>query len=173
MTSDIFRPIRMGKEVFHPKSYDTNSFVMDWTIEAGGKVPNHYHQHMDEHFMVIKGEILFQVNGEKLLKKAGEEFFVPKGTIHSVTNSAKEQSGMTVKYTPCADTHRMFQILESLDQENPGSTLNMVKYFYLVPRLGLKEFSTISPAFVMNVMNGLATIMGKLAGWDKLISRFK
>lgn len=173
MTSDIFRPIRMGKEVFYPKAYDTNSFIMDWTIEAGGKVPNHYHQYMDEHFVVTKGEFIFQVNGEKVLKKAGEEIFVPKGTIHSVSNAVKAQAGMTVKYMPCADTHRMFQILESLDQENPGSTLNMVKYFYLVPRLGLKEFSTISPVFVMKIMNGLATIMGKLAGWDRLISRFK
>ncbi|MCZ2278550.1 MAG: cupin domain-containing protein [Bacteroidia bacterium] len=173
MTTDILRPIRLGKEVFHPKSYDENSFVMDWTVEAGGKVPPHVHHHMDEHFKITKGEITFQVNGEKITKKVGEEFFVPKGTVHSVTNAIKGQSGMTVKYSPCADTHRMFQILSTLDKENTGSIMNMIKYFYLVPRLELKEFSAVSPAFLMSIMNVIITIMGKLSGWDKLVDRFR
>jgi quercetin dioxygenase-like cupin family protein len=173
MTTDIFRPIKLGKEVFHPKSYDENSFVMKWTVEAGGKVPPHIHYHMDEHFTITKGEITFQVKGEKITKKNGEEFFVPKGTIHSVTNAIKGHSEMTVKYSPCADTHRMFQILTTLDEEKPGSMMNMMKYFYLVPRLGLKEFSAISPAFLMRIMTGVVYVIGKLSGWDKLIAKFK
>jgi len=76
---------------------------------------------MDEHFTVSKGEILFQVNGEKIIKKAGEEFFVPKGIVHSVTNMIAGQAAMRVKYTPCADTHRMFEIIVDLDQSKPGS----------------------------------------------------
>lgn len=173
MTADIFRPIKLGKEVFHPKSYDENAFLMWWTVEAGGKVPPHVHYHMDEHFEITKGEIVFQVNGEKITKKSGDEFFVSKGTIHSVTNVFKGPSEMTVKYSPCADTHRMFQILSTLDKEKPDSMINMMKYFYLVPRLGLKEFSAISPAFLMSIMKGVVTIMGKLSGWDKLVDRFK
>lgn len=173
MTADIFRSIKLGKEVFHPKFYDENSFLMEWTVEAGGKVPPHVHYHMDEHFKITKGEIAFQVNGEKITKKSGDEFFVPKGTIHSVTNVFKGQSEVTVKYSPCADTHRMFQILSTLDKEKPDSMMNMMKYFYLVPRLGLKEFSSIRPAFLMSIMNGMATIIGKLSGWDKLITKFK
>lgn len=172
MTTNIFRPIKLGKEVFHPKSYDENSFIMDWTIEAKGKVPTHVHNHMNEHFAITKGEILFEVNGEKIIKKAGEELFVPKGTPHSVTNLIKAQVGVTVKYSPCADTHRMFQIIATLDETNPGSIMNMIKYFYLVPRLGLKEFSIIKPAFVMRFMNGIVTIMGKLSGWDRLVKKF-
>ncbi len=173
MTTTIFKPIRMGKEVFHAKSYDENSFVMDWTVDAGGKVPPHVHLHMDEYFSITKGEILFQLNGEKILKKAGEEFFVPRGTVHSVNNTFPGQTAITVKYSPCEDTHRMFQILAALDESNPGSTINMMKYFYLVPRLGLKEFSAIHPAFVMSIMNGIVSIIGKLSGWDKLIDKFK
>ncbi len=173
MTTNIFRPIRMGKEVFHAKSFDENSFVMDWTIEAGGKVPPHVHYHMDEHFTVTNGEITFLVQGEKITKKTGEQFFVPKGTVHSVTNPVNGKSEVTVQYSPCADTHRMFHILSTLDEERPGSMMNMMKYFYLVPRLGLKEFSTVSPAYLMRILNGLVTVTGKLSGWDKLIDKFK
>lgn len=173
MATDIFRPIKLGKEVFHPKSYDENSFLMEWTVQAGGKVPSHVHFFMDEHFVIMKGQLTFLVNGEKITKKNGEELFVPKGTIHSVTNSYKEQSEVTVTYSPCADTHRMFQILSTLDKEKPDNMMNMMKYFYLVPRLGLREFSAVSPAFLMVIMNGLVTVVGKLSGWDKLIDRFK
>lgn len=173
MSVDIFKPIQMGKEIFHPKSYDENSFVMDWSIEAGGSVPPHVHNHMNEHFIITKGEITFQVNGKKITKKQGEEFFVPKGTTHAVNNAVKGQSCMTVTYSPCSDTHRMFQILAILDIENPGSMINMMKYFYLVPRLGLKEFSSIRPAFLMSIMDGIVSVWGKIAGWDKLIAKFK
>ncbi|MBK7762688.1 MAG: cupin domain-containing protein [Bacteroidetes bacterium] len=173
MTTNIFRPIKFGKEIFHAKSYDENSFVMDWRVEAGGKVPPHIHYHMDEHFSITQGEIIFHVNGEKITKKSGEDFFVSKGTLHSVTNANKGQSAITVTYSPCADTHRMFHILAALDEENPGSVMNMMKYFYLVPRLGLKEFSSIHPAYLMNILNHTVTFIGKLSGWDKLIAKFK
>ena len=173
MTTDIFRPIKFGKEVFYPKSYDENSFVMNWTVEAGGKVPPHVHFHMDEHFKIMIGEVLFEVNGEKIIKTVGEEFFVPRGIIHSVTNAIKGQASMTVTYSPCADTHRMFQILSTLDNEKPDSMMNMMKYFYLVPRLGLKEFSTIHPAFLMNMVTGIVNLMGKLSGWNRLVDKYK
>jgi quercetin dioxygenase-like cupin family protein len=173
MTADIFRAIKMGKEVFYPKSFDNNEFIMDWTVEAGGKVPPHVHYHMDEHFRIVNGEITFSVNGEKITKRNGEEFFVPKGTVHSVVNTFKGQSAMTVKYSPCADAHKMFQILSALDKEKPGSVINMMKYFYLVPRLGLKEFSAISPAFLMTIMSGVVTVLGAIMGWKKLVERFK
>jgi len=173
MTTNIFRPIKFGKEVFHAKHYDENSFVMDWTVETGGKVPPHVHHHMDEHFNITQGEFIFDVNGEKISKKKGETFFIPKGTIHSVANAVKGISAITVTYSPCADTHRMFQILADLDEQKPGSMLNMMKYFYLVPRLGLKEFSTIHPAFVMNMVTGIVNLIGKLSGWNRLVDKYK
>jgi quercetin dioxygenase-like cupin family protein len=173
MSTNIFRPIKFGKEVFHPKSYDKNSFVMDWTIEAGGKVPTHVHNHMDEHFLITEGEILFEANHGRILKKTGETYFVSKGTDHSVSNAINGRSGMTVTYSPCADVHRMFEILATLDESSPGSVMNMVKYFYLAPKLGLKEFSTPQPAIAMIIITGLVSVVGKLSGWNKLVDQFK
>ena len=173
MQTNIFRPISFGKEVFYPKSFDENSFIMDWTMEAGGMVPPHLHKYSDEYFTVTKGEVLFTVNGEKITKNVGDTLLVPKGTPHSIKNPGKGQIGLTVKYSPCADVHRMFQIVAALDETNPGSIMNMVKYFYLSPRLGLKDFSTPQPAFAMTIMSGIVTLIGKLSGWDKLIDKFK
>ncbi len=173
MKVNIFREIKLGKEVFIPKHYDENSFVMDWTMEAGGKVPPHFHKYTDELFTINKGEILFTVNGQKILKKQGEELFVPKGIPHALTNAGKENVNVTVKYSPCADTHRMFEIIALLDVSNKGSAVNMMKYFYIAPRLGLKEFSNASPAFIMSIFNVIITVTGSILGWKKLVDKFK
>lgn len=169
MKVNIFREIKLGKEIFIPKQYDENSFVMDWNMQAGGKVPTHFHKYCDEHFKINKGEILFIVNGQKITKKAGEELFVQKGIPHALNNIGKDSVQVTVSYSPCADTHRLFEILVQLDEKNTGNPINMIKYFYLAPRLGLKEFSTPSPAFISSILNGLSTFIGKLLGWNKLL----
>ena len=67
----------------------------------------------------------------------------------------------------------MFEIIATLDQENPGSMINMLKYFYLVPKLKLREFSTLEPKFIMNVINTVIKIMGLLLGWKRLVGKFK
>ena len=107
------------------------------------------------------------------MRKAGQEIMVPKGITHSIANGGKTQVEMTVTYSPCADIHRMFEILSVLNESRPGSMLNMMQYIYMAPKLGLKEFSVPQPAFALHIINGIVTIWGKLAGWDKLVPKFK
>ncbi len=172
MTTNIFRPIKFGKEVFHPKSYDENSFVMDWTMEAGGMVPPHKHEFMDEHFLITKGEVKFKVNSKTVVKKQGEEFLVPKGTPHSISNASGAPIGITVTYSPCSDTHRLFEMIATFDEANPGKVMNMLKSFYVGSRIGLKPFSTPHPAFASSIINFIITLTGKASGWDKLVKQF-
>ncbi|MFO0822272.1 MAG: cupin domain-containing protein [Gemmataceae bacterium] len=42
----------------------------------------HVHMHMDETLVVLEGEIEFNVNGTKFLRKAGSVAFVPRGVHH-------------------------------------------------------------------------------------------
>jgi len=67
----------------------------------------------------------------------------------------------------------MFEIIAALDKTNPRSIMNMLKYFYLSLRLGLKEFSSPSPKFVMSLMGGIVSHVGKLSVWDKLANKFQ
>lgn len=50
---------------------------MHYKMEKGGMVPMHYHAHVDEYFIILKGEMKFKVNGKTIIKKAGEEIMVP------------------------------------------------------------------------------------------------
>jgi len=146
---------------------------MEWTMEPGGKVQTHTHEFSDEYFFITKGIVKFTVNGKTTYKKAGEELLVKKNIPHSITNDTNEEIAVNVKYSPCADIHRMFTIMATLNKSNPGSSVNIMKYFYLVPRLGLKSFSTPQPKFVFLILTSIITIVGKLSGWDKLVEKFK
>jgi quercetin dioxygenase-like cupin family protein len=166
---DIYRPIRMGSEVFHPMrpdSYrDRNIFVMDWTMQARGFVPPHKHIHMDEHFKITKGVITFSVKGKKFIKTVGDELFIPNGTPHSIRNKTNDEIGITVTYTPCADTHRMFEIFVALNGADDKTMMTTIKYFYLYPKLNFREFSAPHPHFANIFLKSAINIYGKFKGW--------
>jgi len=172
MTTDIFRPLTIGKETFHPQSFDTDSFVMNYRLEPGGMVPPHAHLHMDEYFSVIKGEMKFNVNGKTILKRAGEEIMIPKGMKHSIANAGNEQVEMTVKYVPCSDTHLFFGIVSALDDDSPATMKTLMQALYIADRLKLEQFSHPQP-MVANTIMFILRVVGKLSNWDRLVKRFQ
>jgi mannose-6-phosphate isomerase-like protein (cupin superfamily) len=171
MTSNIFKPIKIGKETFHPQSFDKNSFVMNYKLDAGGMVPPHCHIHMDEHFEIVKGEMKFKVNGKTIIKKTGEEIMVPKGVKHSIANVGIEQVEMNVKYMPCSDTHRFFEIVASLDEIKPATPKTLMQSLYIADKMQLKQFSHPQPMLANNIIMSMLKIVGKVSGWDKLVQR--
>lgn len=173
MTTNIFQPLQFGKETFIPIEADESKFVMDWYLEKGGGVPAHIHQYMDEHFAVTEGEVTFMVSGKPVVKRAGEEIMVAKNTVHGIRNASGARIGIRVTYTPASDTRRMFEILAELNAENPGSVMNMIKYFYIAPRIGLKDFSNPRPAWVDGMLKGVAAIMGAVGGWKRYVQQFQ
>ncbi|MBL7765385.1 MAG: cupin domain-containing protein [Chitinophagaceae bacterium] len=173
MTTNIFKPLIVGKETFHPLSYNEQEFVMKYHLEPGGGVPPHAHLYMDEYFEVLKGEMKFKVNGETVLKKAGEEIMVPKGVTHSISNAGKDQVEMTVKYMPCSDTHRFFEIVCKLSEQKPATIKTMMQGMYIADKLKLRQFSHPQPIWANQMIMSIVKFMGKLSGWDKHIGQFQ
>jgi mannose-6-phosphate isomerase-like protein (cupin superfamily) len=173
MPINIYKKIKLGKETFLPIPAADGTFKMDWWMEAGGSVPNHVHRYMDEHFTIISGTATFNVAGKTEVKQAGESLFIPKGTIHGIKNKSTTTLNIQVVYTPPSDTVQMFQIIHFLNQKYPDQASNMVKYFYMFPRLGLLPFSEIPSPMVMKILSGVLTIVGFFAGWNKLVSEYK
>ena len=146
---------------------------MNYRMEKKGMVPPHFHEHMDEYFEVLSGEMKFTIDGRSVVRKAGEAIMVPKGVRHSIRNISNEAVELKVTYKPCADTHRLFEMLVTMDDSRPFTAANLFKVFYITPRLGLREFSTpAAPPFVMALLNGIVTGLGKLNGWDKWVEQF-
>jgi quercetin dioxygenase-like cupin family protein len=53
-----------------------------WTYPAGGKSAEHVHDY-DEYFTVVQGQYTVQIKGKGFPVGVGEEFLIPRGTLHS------------------------------------------------------------------------------------------
>lgn len=69
-------------EYWSPKIIDevNDSFVKVAKIK--GDFPWHAHEHEDEMFMVLEGEMTIELQDRTVCLKSGEMFVVPKGTLH-------------------------------------------------------------------------------------------
>src|ERR687891_2811031 len=80
VVGDVYRFLATGE--------DTNGkyAVCEAIVPPGGGPPPHVHSREEEGFYILKGEITFTVNGEKVVAKAGTFANMPVGTLHSFKN---------------------------------------------------------------------------------------
>ena len=65
-------------EGFKTISFDSNAYVMQWTVQPKGYVPfEHIHLHQDETFHVKKGELKILLDGKEQIAKVGDSITVP------------------------------------------------------------------------------------------------
>ena len=64
-------------QAFDVVSFDKDSFVMNWSIEAGDTIGTHYHDKVDEHFLMLEGRLEFKTDGKREVRNKGEEIQFP------------------------------------------------------------------------------------------------
>jgi mannose-6-phosphate isomerase len=56
------------------------------TVEAGQQLSLQRHRHRDELWVVLDEGLLIRVGDETVRASAGQEFFIPRGTLHRVAS---------------------------------------------------------------------------------------
>ena len=59
-------------------------------MEKSGRCDPHVHENVEQLFIVLKGEMMFQVDGKEFLLKEGQAVLVNRGEVHSNYNAARE-----------------------------------------------------------------------------------
>jgi mannose-6-phosphate isomerase-like protein (cupin superfamily) len=57
------------------------SQIAIWINHYGGKSAEHTHEY-DEYIVVVQGQYVLIINGKQIPIGIGEEYFIPKGTLH-------------------------------------------------------------------------------------------
>ena len=57
------------------------SQIAIWTNRKGGISAEHTHEY-DEYFIVVQGQYDVIIDGKRIPVRMGEEYFIPKGTLH-------------------------------------------------------------------------------------------
>lgn len=75
--------------------------------------PLHIHQHEDETFYILEGELVVQINAEQLPVSAGCSVFLPRGVPHTFINTGTTTARVLVMLTP-GGLERFFAEVEPL-----------------------------------------------------------
>ena|ERR1700761_7409879 len=116
--SDEGQILMGGRQNIKLKSADTGGqlAVILSVVPACSGIPNHVHQHEDEIFEIIDGELEVTLNGEVNLLKKGDMVFMPKNIPHGF--KALTDTRMWVSLVP-AGAENMFIELAALPPGPP------------------------------------------------------
>jgi mannose-6-phosphate isomerase-like protein (cupin superfamily) len=117
----------------------SNSFCcIECTIPAGSGVPPHTHEHEDEAFYVLAGEIILESADRPAAMRfgAGSFFFGPRGRQHSFRNESSVEARMLVFCVPGAGIERMFTDIDAAGRRSGGAP-PMEEIFAIAARAGV------------------------------------
>lgn len=77
-------------------------FVARFTVARGAEVPEHKHEHEQVSY-VVKGKLLYRLDGEEFTLGQGEARLVPSNAVHGVT--ALEDSEVIDVFSPVREDY--------------------------------------------------------------------
>ena len=89
-------------------------------IAPGDGPPLHTHEHEDESWYVIDGELEFQLGDDIALAPTGTFVFVPRGVAHCFRNTGATPARILVLFTP-SGMERFFDQFAALEAFDPAA----------------------------------------------------
>lgn len=65
-------------------------------FKTKGGPPPHIHKYEDEIIYIVSGEFVVYLNGKNFTVKSGDTVFIPRGTLHMVTNPIENNPGTLI-----------------------------------------------------------------------------
>jgi quercetin dioxygenase-like cupin family protein len=133
-----------NKQISNPKTGQSIRFIqtardtkgelleMETSFAPGSKEPlAHYHPNQAEHFTVLQGQLNVKMNGTTKVYAEGDEFDVPKNTVHAMWNNADSVAVVNWKVTPALNTENFFEISMGLAMEGKTNEAGMPPFLQL------------------------------------------
>jgi mannose-6-phosphate isomerase len=83
---------------FRRYTLDEPTTVKLITVEAGQELSLQRHQHRDELWVVLDAGLRVRVGDRTYVAAAGEEYFIPRGTVHRVSGGDRTARFLEVAY---------------------------------------------------------------------------
>ena len=87
------------------------SSLFEAVIEPGAAVPPHYGQYEDESLWILEGSFSLRLGDETLALGPGGYVFVPRGTVHALTNVGRGPGRLLLLVTPGGLCEKYFEEL--------------------------------------------------------------
>lgn len=98
MSEPTHDPVHRARYTFQP---DGENMTVDTWIENGGGLPAHSHPRQEEHWLVLEGEIRFQLGKTKrVLTPADGEVLVAPNTVHALSSTGNGEAHLRCRVVP-------------------------------------------------------------------------
>ena len=67
-----------------------NFVTRRFTLEPGGRIPEHRHENIEHEQVMLQGEMVLTLDGEERVVRTGDCIFIPAGVAHSYANRGSE-----------------------------------------------------------------------------------
>lgn len=82
--------------------------VFEITVPPMSGPPLHRHSREDEWFYVLEGAITLEIDGRRIVAKAGDSAFAGRGTAHAYQNFTSDMAKLLVMTTPGGNFNEFF-----------------------------------------------------------------
>ena len=72
------------KVILSAKETNGDIYLVEGTMPEGSSVPVHIHQHEDEIFHVLEGEVELTLGEKTFIGKSGDIVYLPRGVKHGI-----------------------------------------------------------------------------------------
>ncbi len=112
-------------------------FVLDVVEPPGGGPPRHTHEGEDEYFLVLEGEVTFEIDGSVSTVAAGGSAFVARGVPHCFKNQSTGDVRLLVMFTP-GTAEGFFEYGLPVNGARPSEQHLINRILELAPRYGIE-----------------------------------
>lgn len=136
VVGDIYRFFATGEDT------DGKYAMFEAVVSPGGGPPPHIHSREEEAFLVLEGEIAFQIGEQRLVATAGTFANMPVGSLHSFKNESGNPAKMLISVAPAGLEQMFFEVGQPVE---PGATsapmptkADIEKLLAVAPRYGIE-----------------------------------
>ena len=94
---------------------DGDIYLVKGIMPQGSSVPVHIHQHEDEVFHVLEGEVELVLGEKTLVGRAGDVIYLPRGVKHGIKTLGEHTATVLNYVIPGANFEKLFHEMNALN----------------------------------------------------------
>jgi mannose-6-phosphate isomerase-like protein (cupin superfamily) len=129
----------------------------------------HVHPSQDERFEVLKGSLMFKIDGKELPAGPGDRVLVPAGATHQFWNAGDEEAHFVCEVRPALKFEQLIETMYSLAADGKTNKNAMPNPLRLAV-IARETFDTVQlpfpPAWMQRLGLAVGAPLGRLLGYE-------
>ena len=167
----IENPVTGERILFRKTSAETNgeAVVIECFVKPNGFVAKaHVHPSQEERFELLKGSLMFKLNGTELPAGPGDRILVPAGSKHQFWNASDEEAHFVCEVRPALQFEQLLETMFALAVDGKTNKNGMPNPLRLAV-IANAHFDTVRlpfpPAWMQRAGLILGAPLGRLLGY--------